>query len=142
MVMGDMYEPRYLFFAGYNVIVAGTTTTRLVIHDFYNKSGLPQLRDQSVVIPITYAHGIHKASEVGNKDLETMKRKLRLGAGIVQGRWSAREFSTVVQRWAGREAFEGLTRGRCCETSMPSISTSPKKPKLPMIKNPLEKLHK
>ncbi|KAK9110181.1 hypothetical protein Sjap_018241 [Stephania japonica] len=43
------------------------------------------IADQSVVIPITYAHGIRKQVKLGTKISETMKRKLRLGAGIVRG---------------------------------------------------------
>ncbi|KAK9110305.1 hypothetical protein Sjap_018365 [Stephania japonica] len=37
-----------------------------------------------------------------------MKRKLRLRARIVRGGGVRESFRTVVQRWAGREAFEGL----------------------------------
>ncbi|KAK9117826.1 hypothetical protein Scep_015919 [Stephania cephalantha] len=41
--------------------------------------------DQAVGIPITYAHGIREHVKLGPKISETVKRKLRLGARIVQG---------------------------------------------------------
>ncbi|KAK9124430.1 hypothetical protein Sjap_014032 [Stephania japonica] len=43
------------------------------------------IADQSVVIPITYAHGIRKQVKLGTKISKQIKRKLRLGAGIVRG---------------------------------------------------------
>ncbi|KAK9137062.1 hypothetical protein Sjap_007656 [Stephania japonica] len=60
--------------------------------------------DQSVGIPITYAHGIHE--QVGTKDLEAVKRKLRLRARIVRGGGLQRVFETVVQRWADEKLLK------------------------------------
>ncbi|KAK9153130.1 hypothetical protein Sjap_000610 [Stephania japonica] len=77
----------------------------IVVVDFMKST----IADQSVVIPITYAHGICEQVKLGPKISKTLKRKLRLGARIVQGGGVRESFRGACSTLGGREAFEGLT---------------------------------